>query len=111
MLQSFISVYLQIMQASADFFARYSLPLLCILGCAGAGVYLYGSGKLSRLHRKQREEMRLHPDEPPVPVPEKARQTALAFQIAGFIVLLAACLDMLVLGHFDKYLALLGIGG
>lgn len=111
MLQTFFTYYLQMMQASISFMYRYSLPLLCILGGAGAGVYSYGAGKLSRLHRKQREEMRLHPDDPAVPVPEKARQSALAFQIAGFIILLAACLGMLTLGHFDKYLALLGIGG
>lgn len=110
MLQSFISIYLQIMQASVNFFVQYSLPLLCVLGGAGMGIYWYGNLKLSRLHARQREEMRLHPDEPAVPVPEKARQSALAFEVAGFIILLAACLGMLVLGHFDKYLAWFGIG-
>lgn len=111
MLQSLVSVYLQIMQASVNFFARYSLPLLCILGGAGMGIYSHGALKLSRLHARQREEMRLHPDAPAVPVPEKARKSSVAFQAAGFIIMLAACLGMLLLGHFDKYLALLGIGG
>lgn len=92
-------------------FYKHSLPLLCILGGIGVGVYIYGSCKISQLHAKQREQMRLHPDDPAPALPEKARQTALAFEIAGFIILLAACLGMLLLGHFDKYLALLGIGG
>lgn len=92
------------------FLDRYSLPLLCVLGGAGAGVYSYGVRKLSRLRRNQREEMRLHPDEPVPALPEKARQSALAFEIAGFIILLSACLGMFLLGHFDKYLALLGFG-
>lgn len=110
MLQTIFSFHLQIMQASVSFFVKYSLPLLCALGGAGTGVYSYGVRKLSRLRRRQREEMRLHPDDPAPALPEKARQSALAFQIAGFSILLAACLGMLVLGHFDKYLALLGIG-
>lgn len=110
MLQTIFSFYLRMMQGSIDFVCRYQLPLLCILGSAGMGVYSYGVRKLSRLRRKQREEMRLHPDDPAPALPVAARQSALAFQIAGFIVLLGACLGMLLLGHFDKYLALLGIG-
>lgn len=110
MLQFIFTFYLHFLQGIMDFLFKYQLPLLCVLGGAGAGVYSYGVRKLSRLRRNQREEMRLHPDEPVPALPEKARQSALAFEIAGFIILLSACLGMFLLGHFDKYLALLGFG-
>ncbi len=110
MLQFIFTFYLRFMQGIMDFLLEYQLPLLCALGGAGTGIYSYGVRKLSRLRRKQREEARLHPDEPVPALPEKARQSALAFEIAGFIILLAACLAMFFLGHFDKYLALLGFG-
>lgn len=98
------------LQAIILFVRTYQLPLLCALGGIGVGVYIYGSHKLYKFHAKQVEEMHLHPDEPVPALPEKLRQTALAFEIAGFIILLAACLGMLLLGLFDKYLAMLGIG-
>lgn len=101
---------LQILQAAIDFLWKYQLPLLCILGGWGIVVYLGGSGWLSRLRAKQREQMRLHPDDPAPALPDGERQAALAMEIAGFITLLIACLGMLLLGHFDKYLALLGFG-
>lgn len=110
MIQRFFNIYLQIIEAGVNFAVKYQLTLLCVLCGAGLGVYSYGARKLSRLRKKQLEEMRLHPDEPAPELPENARQSALAFEIAGFIILLAGCLGMLVLGHFDKYLALLGIG-
>lgn len=111
MIQRLSSIYLQIIEAGIGFVVKYQLTLLCILCGAGLGIYSYGVRKLSRLRKKQLEEMRLHPGEPAPELPENARQSALAFEIAGFIILLAGCLGMLVLGHFDKYLALLGIGG
>lgn len=92
------------------FVRTYQLPLLCVLGDIGVGVYIYGSHKLYKLHAKQVEEMHLHPDEPVPALPEKLKQTALAFQIAGFTIMLAVCLGMFLLGHFDTYLAMLGIG-
>lgn len=101
---------LQILQWFIGFFNKYQLPLLCILGGVGLVVYLQGCCWLSRLHVRQLEQMRLHPDDPAPDLPEKKRQAALALEIAGFIILLAACLGMLLLGHFDKYLALLGFG-
>lgn len=108
----FIFVFsLRIMQGIMDFLRAYQLPLLCALGGAGVGVYIYGSQKLSRLRGRQREEMRRHPDDPVPALPEKAKQSALAFEIAGFIILLVSCVSMAILGHFDRYLALLGIGG
>lgn len=111
MLQSYLALHFDLHRFLLyGIIYKYSLPLLCVLGGAGVGVYIYGSRKLSRLQKKQREEMRLHPDEPVPALPEKEKQTALAYEIAGFIILLAACLGMLLLGHFDKYLALLGIG-
>lgn len=110
MLQFIFTFSLRFLQGALDLLRTYQLPLLCVLGGAGAGVYSYGCRKLSRLRRKQREEARLHPDEPVPALPEKARQSALAYEIAGFITLLAVCLAMFFLGHFDKYLALLGFG-
>ncbi|MCM1411406.1 MAG: hypothetical protein NC305_12770 [Lachnospiraceae bacterium] len=110
MLQTFLNFYLQAMQSIIDLLCKYQLPLLCILGGIGAGVYTYGVRKLSRFRAKQREGMRLHPDDPVPELPENARQSALAYEIAGFIILLVACLSMAVLGHFDKYLALIGLG-
>lgn len=98
------------LQAIFVFVQTYQLSLLCALGGFGIGVYWYGSRKLSRLYAQQRDQMHLHPDEPVPSLPEKSKQTALAFEIAGFIILLVACLSMLLLGHFDKYLAMLGIG-
>lgn len=111
MIQRFFNFYLQIIEAGISFVVKYQLTLLCALCAAGLGVYSYGARKHSRLLRKQREEMRLHPNEPAPELPENARRSVLAYEIAGFIILLAGCLGMLVLGHFDKYLALLGIGG
>lgn len=110
MLQFIFTFFLHFLQGIMDFLFKYQLPLLCALGGVGSGVYSYGVRKLSRLRRKQREEMRLHPDDPVPALPEKARQSALAYEIAGFIILLSACLAMFLLGHFDKYLALFGIG-
>lgn len=109
MLQTFFAFCLRMLRAGISLLVTYQLPLLCFLGGAGVGVYLYGARKLSRLYARQREETRLHPDEPVPEIPEKLRQSALAFEIAGFIILLGVCFGMLVLGHFDKYLALLGI--
>lgn len=110
MLQSFFNFYLQIMQRAFSILYKYQLPLLCILGGAGVGIYLYGSRKLFRLRTRQREQMRRHPDEPVPALPEVEKKAALAFEIVGFIFLFAACLAMFVLGHFDRYLALLGFG-
>ena len=99
------------LQSIIVFVQIYRLPLLCILGGIGFGIFLYGERKYYGLRSKQSEEVRLHPDAPVPALPEKAKQTALAYQIAGFIIMNSACLGMLLLGHFDKYLAMLGIGG
>ncbi len=110
MLQTLFNLCLQGLQGTIGFLSKYQLPLLCVLGGAGVGVYSYGVRKFSRLRRKQREEAYLHPEAPVPALPEEAEQSALVYEIAGFIILLAACLGMFFLGHFDKYLALLGFG-
>ncbi len=88
----------------------YQLPLLIILGMIGVAIYLVGSRQLAKLRSWQLDQMHLHPDEPVPDLPAAKKQGAIAFEIAGFIILSGVCLAMLLLGHFDKYLALFGIG-
>lgn len=109
-MQTIFTFFQEVMQMLIAFLHTYRLPLLCALGGFGVGVYTYGTRKLAELCTRQREEMRLHPDDPAPALPEKARQSALAFEIAGFIILMVACLGLLFSGYFDKYLALIGIG-
>jgi len=70
MLQTLFNLCLQGLQGTIGFLSRYQLPLLCVLGGAGVGIYSYGVRKFSRLRRKQREEAYLHPEAPVPALPE-----------------------------------------
>ncbi len=110
MLQILFNIYGQILWGIVGFFEKHQLLLLCLLGIGGVVIYTYGCRVFSRLRARQREEMRLHPEEPAPELPEKPRRKAIILQVGGFSVLLLSCLAMLLLGHFNRYLALFGIG-